>query len=82
MTVFSISKNKFNEKKKGKLRTLQDMIFDDFLNLWLPFGFLWLPLGPSGSLLAPLAPFWFPFGGSLWVVITRGYKYSYLATLR
>ena len=35
---------------KRKLRTLQGMIFDDFLDLWLPFGSL---LAPFGSLLAP-----------------------------
>ena len=51
------------------------MIFDDFLDLWLPFGFpwlpfgsLWLPFGLFGSLLVPLGslldPFWIPLGGN------------------
>ena len=76
MTVFTIlKKKKLNEKKKRKLRTLQGMIFDDFLDLWLPFGSLWLPFGslwlPFGSLWLPFGSPWLPFG-SLWVVITRG----------
>jgi hypothetical protein len=56
-------------KKKRKLRTLQGMIFDDFLDLWLPFGSLWLPFGSLwlpfdsfGSLLAPLGFLLAPFG--------------------
>ena len=53
MTVFTILM-KNNNQIKRKLRTLQGMIFDDFLDLWLPFGTLWFP---CGSLLAP---FWLP----------------------
>ena len=62
MTVFTILffKKKLNENKKRKLRTLQGMIFDDFLDLWLPFGSLWSLLAPFGSLLDPFGPFWFP----------------------
>ena len=50
VTVFTIKKNLM--KIKRKLRTLQGMILDDFLDLWLPFGTLWFP---CGSL-------WLPFG--------------------
>ena len=52
MTVFTILNEKQLMKQKRKLRTLQSMIFDDFLDLWFPFGTLWLP---SGSFLAPLS---------------------------
>ena len=58
-------------KKRRKLRTLQGMIFDDFLDLWLPFGSLWLPFVtlapfwfPLASFRLPLAPFWLPLGGN------------------
>ena len=47
---------------------LQGMIFDDFLDLWLPFGSLWFPFGsllipfwlPLAPFWLPLAPFWLP----------------------
>jgi hypothetical protein len=53
------------------------MIFDDFLDLWLPFDSLWHPFGslwlPFGSLWLPFGFPWLPFG-SLWVVITHSKK--------
>ena len=54
----------FNEKnlmKKKVLRTLQGMIFYDFLDLWLPFGSFGSLLAPFGSLLL----LWLPFGSPI-----------------
>ena len=49
---YNFNEKQFIKKKRRKLRTVQSMIFDDFLDLWFPFGTLWLP---SGSFLAPLS---------------------------
>ena len=56
-------------KIERKLRTLRGMIFDDFLNLWLPFGTLWLP---CGSL-------WLPFVSSNVKLLQHFCFYSILA---